>query len=81
MAYKSTSFMFRDLDDAEEADFRAYAREHYEPDKVRREKGAFIPNPQVHHPVLVDECKVMDKEYLEQLKRKQTMPPYGKKVE
>lgn len=81
MAYKSTSFMFRDLDDAEEAEFRAYARQNYEPDLSRRAKGAFLPNPAIHHPVIVQECEAMDREHLNVLKHRQEQAPYGKKVD
>jgi hypothetical protein len=53
MAYKSTNFMFRDLTDAEEAQFRKWARENYKPGS---------PISTVWHPVAQDECVKMNAE-------------------
>lgn len=82
MAWKRdpSHLQFRDLNDDEERDFRTYARRNYEPDPTKRNKGAFIPDPSVHHPVIVDECAKMDLEWRRVLEQRQTLPPFGKEV-
>ena len=49
MAYKSTNFMFRSLNDNEEAEFREWAREH------RDEAQEAVKNKAPYHPVVFDE--------------------------
>lgn len=51
MAYKSDNFMFRDLTDAEEEQFRQYAREH-DPDLSKWE---------IFHPICRDEWEKLGK--------------------
>lgn len=80
MAYKADPAkpQFRALNDKEENEFRLWARKYYEPDFTKRNVAPFKPDPEVHHPVIVDECSKMDGEFTEILRVKNTKAPYGK---
>lgn len=78
MAYKSNNFLFRSLTDEEEGEFRAYARKNYEPNPGKKDRYGFTPHAAVHHPVIIDECAIMDKEFAEAKAKEALGPPFGK---
>lgn len=83
MAWQKPEGSFhRSLDDKEEGEFRRWARENYDPEEAfsRGARAKFRPDPKVHHPVIVDECALMDKEWQDQQARSLAKPPYGKEV-